>query len=176
MSSRSRSLRLFLALWPDEAVRARIADHAAAWSLPPGCLRYQPWDWHVTLHYIGPLAIGRAAALADAVDLPIEPFELQLDKPRLWPRGLAILESSQVPAALQDLHRRLAAALSRSDVPLEQRPYRPHVTLARGADGALVPPGRAPVRWPARSFALVVSTGSSDQRYEVLREYRSPAK
>ena len=175
MNAQARSVRLFLALWPDAAVRASIAAHAAGWSLPRGCLKYRPDDWHVTLHYIGGLAIERIGTLADAVDQPMEPFELVLDEARPWPRGLAVLEASWVPAPLQDLHRRLGVALAGSGLPVEQRTYRPHVTLARRAEGALAPEGLAPVSWPARSFALVVSTGSRDHRYEVLREYRRQA-
>ncbi len=175
MNAQPRNVRLFLALWPDAAVRAAIAAHVAAWSLPRGCLKYRPDDWHVTLHYIGGLAIDRIGILADAIDQPMEPFDLLLDEPRSWPRGLAVLEASQVPAPMQDLHRRLGAALADSGLPVERRPYRPHVTLARRAEGALAPCGRAPVRWPARSFALVVSTGNSGHRYEVLREYRPAA-
>ena len=176
MSAQTRNVRLFLALWPDAGVRAAMAAFAAAWSLPHGCLKYRPEDWHVTLHYIGAFAIERIGALADAVEQPMEPFDLLLDEPRLWPRGLAVLEASRVPAPLQDLHRRLGAALAESGVPVERRPYRPHVTLARRAAGAPVPAGLAPVSWPARSFALVVSTGSSDHRYEVLREYRRQSR
>ena len=172
MNAQPRGVRLFLALWPDAAVRASIAAHAAGWSLPHGCLKYDPHDWHVTLHYIGGLAIERIGSLADAIDLPIEPFDLLLDEPHLWPRGLAVLEASKVPAPLQDLHRRLGAALCESGLPVERRPYRPHVTLARRAEGALAPRDGVPVRWPVRSFALVVSSGRSDHRYEVLREYR----
>jgi 2'-5' RNA ligase len=166
-----RSLRLFLAIWPDAAVRAGIAEHADGWALPTGCLRYQPQDWHVTLHFIGGLAMERIGGLADAVDLPVEPFHLLLDKPQVWPRGIAVLGVTRVPAALAELQRRLGAALAGFGLPLEQRAYRPHVTLARRAAGAVAPRGGAPVAWPVQDFALVVSTGDMRRRYEVIARF-----
>ena len=67
-----------------------------------------------------------------------------------------MLEASQVPAPLADLHARLGEALQRLEVPVETRRYRPHVTLARKASGAQ--PAPAPVRWQAGpGFALVQS-------------------
>jgi RNA 2',3'-cyclic 3'-phosphodiesterase len=171
----SRRVRLFLALWPDQAIQADIDAHASGWTLPRSCLRYGTQDWHVTLHFLGAVAMERVPELAQAVDLPMDPFQLLLDKPQLWPRGLAVLGATQVPPALRDLHGRLGAAVAAVGLPLEARTYRPHVTLARRAEGAVAPKGPVSVTWPARSFALVVSTGSRDRRYEVLREYRRRA-
>jgi 2'-5' RNA ligase len=151
----SRRVRLFLALWPDQAIRADIDAHASCWTLPQSCLCYGPQDWHVTLHFLGPVAMERVPDLAQAVDLPMDPFQLLLDKPQLWPRGLAVLGAAQVPPALCDLHARLGAAVAAVGLPAEERTYR----------------GPVSVTWPVRSFALVVSTGSRDRRYEVLREY-----
>ena len=171
LTAQPRSLRLFLAIWPGAEVRARIAEHAGSWSLPPGCLRYEPEDWHVTLHYIGEVAMERIAALADAVDLPREPVDLLLDKPQMWPRGLAVLGASRVPPTLQDLHRLLGGVLAGLDLPVETRTYRPHVTLARRAAAARLPDRSPAVAWRVRSFGLVVSTGRRERRYEVIREY-----
>jgi 2'-5' RNA ligase len=166
-----RAFRLFLALWPDDAVRHAIGEHARAWSLPSDCVRYGPLDWHVTLHFLGSVPTERVPEIAAGVDVPLEPFELALDQPLMWPRGLAVVIASQVPPALKVLHDRLGHALRDMEQAVELRPYRPHLTLARRADGAVRPRAAAPVVWPVRSFALVVSTGRTDHRYEVLRIY-----
>ena len=166
-----RNLRLFLALWPDPAVARKVAGHARHWSFPPGCRRYGPQDWHVTLHFLGSVATERLPDLVEAIDLPLESCDLLLDRPQLWPRGLAVLCAMQVPPALLDLHRRLADALAGLDLPVEQRTYRPHVTLARNAGDATTPVDGPVVAWPVRDFALVVSTGRPDRRYEVIGRY-----
>jgi 2'-5' RNA ligase len=168
-------LRLFLALWPDEAVLLRIAEHARCWCFPPGCLRYGPRDWHVTLHFLGSVETERLPGIADAADTPVEPFELLLDRPQLWARGLAVLGAQRVPSALQDLHQRLGDALAGQGLPVEGRIYRPHVTLARRAEAAIAPTDHPGVAWPVKDFALVLSTGKPDRRYEVICRYPSPA-
>ena len=106
-----RTRRLFLALWPDEALRAQVDEHSRGWALPSGCLRYSPSDWHVTLHFIGNVPAARVPDISNGVDVALEPFELALDRPQLWARGLAVLCVSEVPAPLQALHDRLRRAL-----------------------------------------------------------------
>lgn len=163
------ALRLFLALWPDAATVRRIAAHADGWTLPGR--RMPPQDWHVTLHYIGKVAAERIPAVADALALQCPPFELVLDQPRLWPRGLAVVEASRVPEPLGELHAALAAALRQLELPVEERRFRPHVTLARNAGEAEPPARPLPIAWPVRGYRLVVSTGQPQARYLALRAY-----
>ncbi len=168
----SRSRRIFLALWPQPAVRRRIAAHAAHWTFGDDARRYAPADWHVTLHFLGDVAIERVPAIVDGVAVPVEPCELLLDQPQRWPRGLAVVCASRMPEALLDLHTRLSHAVSRLGLNVEARPYRPHLTLARHAGDAAAPIASPPIVWPVHGYALVVSTGQADQRYTVLRRYR----
>ena len=132
-----------------------------------------PEDWHVTLHYIGSVAAGRVPAVAEALEVRCEPFELVLDRPRMWPRGLAVVEAATMPAPLTALHEALAESLRRLELPVEERRFRPHLTLARHAANAVPPAAAAPIAWPAQGYALVVSTGRPQQRYAMLREYPS---
>ncbi len=130
-----------------------------------------PPDWHVTLHFIGNVNVDRVADIAAGVAMPLQPFELALNQPRLWHHGLAVLCASEVPAPLQTLYEHLGYALRRLDLPVDTRPYLPHITLGRRADAAIAPTTSAPVVWQACSFALVVSTGDQRHRYRVIREY-----
>jgi 2'-5' RNA ligase len=66
----------------------------------------------------------------DKVELSIELCEAQL-----WPGGVAVMVPRAVPAALLVLHAELGAALECLSLPLELRPFRPHVTLARRGPG-----------------------------------------
>jgi 2'-5' RNA ligase len=171
-ADKPRNHRLFLALWPDDAVRGNVQAHAEGWVIPAGSVRYTPQDWHVTLHFLGSIPTDRVVTIAAGIDVPIEPFELVLDQPRLWPRGLAVVGASRTPPALKSLHERLADALRGLQLTVETRPYRPHLTLARRADQAVLPKSPLPIVLPARAFVLVVSTGRTAHRYEILREYR----
>jgi 2'-5' RNA ligase len=168
----ARTRRLFLALWPDADVREQLAAHADQWLWPAGCTRYAPADWHVTLHFIGDVASEKVEAIAACAAVPFQPFDLALEQPRLWARGLAVLGASEVPVALKMLHERLGQVLRGLDLALDTRPYVPHVTLARHAEAAIPPIPCAPVHWQVQGFALVVSTGLKAPRYQVIHQYR----
>jgi 2'-5' RNA ligase len=169
-----RSHRLFLSLWPDDGARAQLVAHAKQWVWPTGCVTYAPADWHVTLHFIGNVDADRAADIAAAVAVEVapQPFELTMDQPEVCQHGLAVLLASEVSMPLQALYDRLGNVLRRLDLPLESRPYLPHVTLARRAASVIAPKAFAPVIWSVRSFALVLSTGDKEGRYRVIRQYR----
>lgn len=168
----TRKQRLFLALEADEPVQAQLNTHVKQWTWPVGCAACLPADWHITLHFIGAVDADLVQQLAAGVAVPFQPFELVLDQPLLWPHGLAILGATVVPAPLRALYERLGDALRRLDVPVETRPYQPHVTLARHAGAAIPPVAPAPVLWPVPGYALVLSTGDRQQRYRVIQKYR----
>ena len=67
------------------------------------------------------------------------------------------------------LHHRLGAALQSFGMPPEQRRFRPHVTLARKAVGATIPPP-AQLHWRVtEGFVLVQSVGH--EGYQVLQRF-----
>jgi 2'-5' RNA ligase len=158
---------LFLALWPDPAARQALADWAAGWAWPPGAKVVAPERWHVTLHFIGPVPELRLDAVAHGLHVPCEPFNLRFGQVERWPGGLIVLAPQAVPMALSHLHERLATALLQLGLPVEARPLRPHITLARQA-AAVAPPTRpANLDWAAGGYALVRSQGG----YRTLARY-----
>jgi 2'-5' RNA ligase len=52
---------------------------------------------------------------------------------------------------------------------VDPRPYQPHLTLARHAQGSTPPASFHPLRLPYRDVALVESTGHPKSRYRVRR-------
>lgn len=168
--------RLFLALVPDGPVRAALGAHAQAWRWNDGALRYAPSDWHVTLHFIGPVPRTRLDELRAALSQLFTPFELRFGEPALWPHGLAVLLPMATPPALQALHDRLGVRLRRLGLRTDERPYRPHLTLARRAEQA-VPPAPPAWGWMVQGYVLMESTGRPGARYRVLQRFddRGPA-
>ena len=166
-----RTQRLFLALWPDAQARGHIAAHVRHWVFPAACKAYAPEHWHVTLHFLGNVPAESVPELANAMAVPLDPFELNLDRSQAWPGGLVVLGVSDVPPLLVDLHARLARALGLLNHTVDTRPYRPHLTLARRAGGAIPPSTCLPVVWRVHAYALAVSTGAAGNRYQVLRRY-----
>lgn len=169
-SSPPDAARLFLALCPPAGVQAALSAHAQAWGWNADAVRYAPPDWHVTLHFIGAVPRSRLDELGAALAVAVTPFELRFGEPMLWPHGLAVLLPMAVPAALQQLHDRLGARLRQLGLRTDERPYRPHLTLARRAVQA-VPPVPPAWGWRVRAYVLMESTGRPEARYRVLQRF-----
>ncbi len=165
------SARLFLALWPGEVLRGRLADWSRGCVWPAGARPVPPAQWHLTLHFLGAVPRARLPALREALRLPcmpFAPFTLTLGQPALWRGGTAVLEAAAAPRLLA-LHAALGSALLAEGLRVEARPYRPHLTLARRAPQAVLPPAGPALRWPVRGWALVES---GQQGYQVLQRCR----
>lgn len=170
MGGQQQTSRLFLALWPDPAVRHALRAWRDAWAWPRGATPVHADKLHLTLHFLGGVPTERLPELLDGFSVPFAPFRLDLGKPVLWPHGIAVLEPFAEPPELLALHARLTEALVGLGLQPEQRSYRPHVTMARRAGGVAVPQDGPPIAWQADRYALVESQGGV---YTVLREYIS---
>jgi 2'-5' RNA ligase len=160
--------RLFLALWPDPDLRQLLKERRDAWAWPKSAAPVHADKLHVTLHFLGGVPGERLPDLLEGFALPFAPFRLELNRAALWHNGIAVLEPERAPPELLALHARLAAALVALGLQPEARAYRPHVTMARRASGATLPPDAAPVSWDVRGYSLVESTNGV---YTVLRDY-----
>lgn len=152
--------RWFLACWPDAATRRALQRQQAAWAWPPGARPTPPARLHLTLHFIGALHDDAVPALRRALDTvdAATPLAWTLARVEIWRGGVAALVPAQVPGAAAALHAALADVLRGEQLPVEPRPWRPHVTLARRAQGAASTGGAAaPVHWTSTGFVLVRS-------------------
>jgi 2'-5' RNA ligase len=110
--------------------------------------------------------------LLDGLAVPMSPFRLQLGVAECWHNGIAVLSPSSAPPELLDLHAALSSALPGVGLAPEPRDYRPHVTMARRAKGAGMPPSGPAIAWQVDHYALVESKTGDGEGYTVLREYR----
>lgn len=160
--------RLFLALWPDPGLRHLLKERRDAWAWPRSATPVHADKLHVTLHFLGGVPGERVPELLDGFAVPFTPFQLALNHAALWHNGIAVLEPERAPPELLALHARLSDALLALGLQPEARTYRPHVTMARRASGAPLPPDAPAVLWDARGYALVESKNGV---YTVLRDY-----
>lgn len=160
------SARLFTALWPSAAVREALVAERARWVWPAGARPVAPAKLHLTLHFLGSQPVERIPALRAALAGPLAPFTLTLEHAEVWPNGVALLAPAQPPALLAELHAAQADALRALGLSVEHRRYRPHLTLARDARGAVAPETFAPIEWPVDAVVLVQSL--PDGRYQPL--------
>lgn len=154
------SARLFIAVWPQAAVRTELQAWLRRWRWPAGAAVVAGERLHLTLHFLGQVPLARLpmleAAMAEAA-AGAAPCELAFERVEHWPHGLVVLRAPADSAPLARLHAALAANLRRIGLPLEARPYRPHVTLARRAAGAQAPAGVPQRCWAVDHCALVHS-------------------
>ena len=170
--SKPPTVRLFLALWPDAAVRDQLREWRDAWSWPRGATPVHTDKLHLTLHFLGNLPGERLPELLDGFSVPFRPFSLQLGRAELWHNGIAVLSPDSEPKPLLDLHANLTQAVLALGLQAEARRYRPHVTMARRATGAAIPQSGPPIDWAIDHYALVESRPGNGGGYTVLREYR----
>jgi 2'-5' RNA ligase len=163
--------RLFLALWPEARVRARLVACRDAWRWPVGAKPVADAALHLTLHFLGDFARARITALAASLAaVPLPAMVLRPGGSEVWKGGIAVLRIDAEPA-LQSLHRGLGIVLEDAGVALDGRPFAPHVTLARKAAKAEPPRTPAAFKWRANGFALVESLPGGSARYVVLRRF-----
>jgi RNA 2',3'-cyclic 3'-phosphodiesterase len=133
-------VRLFVALMPPgEVVEELRAGTVALRELVPELRWTRPEQWHLTLAFLGEVGedvidelarrLNRAAARHPPLSLSLGGggrFGHQV----LWTRVQGDRDG------LRRLAGSVQAAARRSRLPMEQRPYRPHLTLARSDGGA----------------------------------------
>lgn len=153
------------------ASRAALLEHRDAWRWNALASLVRPEQLHLTLHFIGNVPRHRMQQLRNGLVVPFEPFELTFGHPGLWRHGLAVLQPHAIPSSLLQLHGALQQALQRLELPSDMLDFRPHITLARRAVGA-VPPAQEPVlRWRVQGYALVESRREPAGQYRLVQRY-----
>jgi len=113
----------------------------------------EPALYHLTLQFLGEWERQGAAALAEALDALAAraPFALRLGAPLRLPPGrrgrvfaLSLADGSE---PLQALAAAVAAATARLGAPVERRPFKAHLTLARARRDASLPADLSPESW-----------------------------
>lgn len=156
--------RLFFALWPDAEIRRRLAEVAEL--LPEASCRRTPVEnLHLTLVFLGNVPDSVIPALKDGANrlrLQIPGFELRLERNGWWKRsGIAWLAPERTPPPLLSLVGELRRLGKQAGLSIEERDYRPHLTLARKLKREPGPLRFEPLHWQVRDFCLVESVPHS---------------
>lgn len=161
------SLRLFYALWPDDATRAALARLQTAFTGRK--TKYE--NLHLTLAFLGQQPADLLPPLeAMLAALPGKSMPLIIDRAGYFKKNrIAWAGVHAVPDALHYLRRTLVQLLDRHGIAFDAHTsFKPHITLARDA----LPPQEnpfEPIRWQARQVALVQSSpGTEGLTYRVL--------
>jgi len=167
------TLRLFFALWPDDATRDAL-NRTGKWLHQHwGGRRMRADTLHITLAFLGSTPVEQLDALVACADrVEAEAFALLLDQAGYWRHNrIGWFGTSEPPPQHFALVQALNDALQAAGFPVDARPHVPHVTLLRKTAGGEVP-ACSPVRWPVGDFVLVKSSTDADgAHYEVIRRW-----
>ncbi len=164
--------RLFFALWPDPETRKRIDIFNRR--IKGGRLKKVHVDnLHVTLVFLGAVNSEiEADIISQSEKIGIPAFTIEFARLAFWkkPRILC-LTAVQYDSQLILLVDTIKGLLEPLGIEIEERAFRPHITLARKATG-LIDIEAPCIEWRARSFSLVESCSTpSGVHYQVLRSW-----
>ena len=134
------SLRTFLALDLDDSILTGLDEVRATLDEPAANIRWvASRNQHVTTHFLGDVpenAIPELCSTAAAAAGQIEPFDFEVKGVTCVPpagRQLPMLWASinDPTGRLAELYELLATELEKLGFKREQRPFKPHLTLAR---------------------------------------------
>jgi 2'-5' RNA ligase len=165
------TLRLFFALWPDEATRGRLADWTRAIHRASGGRAMRPETVHLTLAFLGPTPAAALPAITAATEqVAPRAFTLHVDEPGYWRHNqIAWGGVREPPPELGALVADLRAALVAARITFDPKPFVAHLTLVRKARPGFRMPALEAIEWPVRDFVLVRSvTGAEGSDYEVI--------
>lgn len=121
-------MRLFVGVWPPEAVRERVAEVVAGFRTAHEGVRWEPPErWHVTLRFLG--KVSEPDAVVEALErAALVPAEVELG-PEVRVLGRQVLH---IPVAgLDEMAGAVEEATAELGQPPDPRPFRGHLTLAR---------------------------------------------
>lgn len=152
--------RVFFALVPDSDMRTRLAPLARQFAQRMRGRATAPESLHLTLAFVGIVSPERVDDLvAIGASAPHDGIDLTLDTVGVFRRArVAWIAPAATPRALAALQGALALAVTAQGFVFDERPFRPHVTLARKCVTALVAEAIAPIAWRIQRLALMAST------------------
>ena len=168
-------MRLFFALWPDDAVRVELARWSRELHALCGGRATLPGNLHVTLAFLGGVEDAQVAEVERAAsEVAPKTVSLMLDQPGYWKHNrIAWAGASVVPPELEALVSELRGALAKSQIRFDAKSFVSHVTLLRDAREPAPMPALAPVEWRLDGFALVQSVSlSQGSRYEIRKSWK----
>jgi RNA 2',3'-cyclic 3'-phosphodiesterase len=174
-------VRAFFGLPVPDAHRGALDPYLAACAAVAPVFRWTPAsNLHLTVRFIGSVELAVADTIAERLTArPPAGFELELGDVAMFKRGRMVrvvwLQVRSGADAARELAAQVEVACVREGLAPEDRPFQPHLTLARARerDGASLPPlPAAPELPPWRADELVLfrsHLGRAGAVYEPVR-------
>jgi 2'-5' RNA ligase len=175
-------MRLFIGIPLAADLVHELSALTARLKLPTDGLRWSSAEgWHITLQFLGKTSDEPYACVAAGLrQISHAAFEIQLEPPGFFDRAGVFFAGVRVSPELTDLQQQVVAATKPCGFVPEDRPYHPHITLARdksGRQGLRMLKSRVPDKvqfssFAAREFLLYESfPDPGGSRYEVRERF-----
>jgi 2'-5' RNA ligase len=179
-------MRLFVGIPLADKVRGEVADAAAQLRRGPGTddLRWSAAEgWHITLQFLGSARSEQFDCLKTRLaEVRSEPVPVRLGALGSFDRAGVLFVDVEVRPELGALQQQVVAATSKCGFVAEERPFHPHITLARARGQKRFRGVPAPHSWresppkfsefEAREILLYESfTEPAGSRYEVRARF-----
>jgi RNA 2',3'-cyclic 3'-phosphodiesterase len=165
--------RLFFALWPNDEVRKELAEISDQFKDEKFRLT-KISNLHITLAFLGEVSEQEQTKLVEqANNIKSSSFSLKLNSIGHWKKpGILWLAPEEIPEALKELVEQLQTLIKQQGLNIDERPYKPHVTIARKVKQFTIPEVKFHIPWSITSFALVVSKSSDiGVEYHILQKW-----
>ncbi len=165
--------RLFFALWPNEKVRKELSKVTNQFK-DENLRLTKNSNLHITLAFLGQVSEQDQAELIEKTNsIRSSAFSLTLDSIGFWKNpGILWIAPEVMPEVLNDLVVQLQSIIKQQGLNVDERLYKPHVTIARKVKQFTVPKEKFHIPWSVISFALVISRSSeSGVEYHVVQEW-----
>lgn len=166
---KQKTVRVFFAVWPDGEAQKQLGGLVKQLRLDSLCggRKTKAENIHLTLVFVGEVDTSQLQTLnrvaGEIEDSRTHAFDLVVEKICYWKRkNIVHAELSTIPCELMDLVTALQKGLSAAGFLLEQRPYKPHITLMRNASCHTLPELGKPIGWRVREWVLIRSEQTSD--------------
>lgn len=175
-------MRLFIGIPMSRAVTDQLAAVRARLAQPADGLRWSsPESWHVTLVFLGATSPSQYdCVIARLRSLAATPVPVQLEGLGFFDRSGVFFAGVRISSELAELQKSVVAATSECGFEPEDRPYHPHITLARnrGRENGVrslkprVGPSPEFAGFLANEFLLYESIpGQAGSRYDVRARF-----
>ena len=100
-----------------------------------------PEAWHITLQFLGNCNEQQYECLVRALRfVPMHPFQVEVDGLDTFERAGVLFAGVRLDENLAALQHQIVRETTTCGFPPDERPYHPHITLARTPRGTRIPP------------------------------------
>jgi RNA 2',3'-cyclic 3'-phosphodiesterase len=164
--------RLFFALWPDDEIRKEICNISNQFK-DENIRLTKISNLHITLAFLGEVSEQAQQELEEKVSLiKIEPFNIELTRIGWWKKPQILwIGTTDIPKPLQQLVKSIKKCVKQQGLKIDQREYKPHVTIARKVKKVVIPKDTFKINWEVSSFVLVISESTnSGVDYQIIHK------